>query len=65
VLSTQSNPYPHHDPLQDQMPYNPFWRLVDADRLGIAGHSAGGNAANSVQSSDFHRLKAGEGCPEL
>lgn len=60
--STPSEPYPHNPTcaasvtplfeLAAAAPHNPFWDVVDRDRLGLAGHSLGAGAVSTVQAMD-------------
>ena len=52
--STPSKPYPNNVTCANTYPttvtaYNPYWNLIDPDRLGIAGHSAGAAGVSIVQ----------------
>jgi hypothetical protein len=59
MLSTPSSPYPWAlGPNATGTPtFNPFWANVDANRLGIAGHSLGAIAVTPIGQQDV-RVKA-------
>lgn len=47
-------PYPHNQTCAGTYPttvtaFNPFWDRMDADRLGLAGHSLGASGVSNVQ----------------
>lgn len=60
--STPTDPYPHNatcaatvGPLHDlpaATAHNPFWDVLDHDRLGLAGHSLGATGVARVQAMD-------------
>ena len=60
--STPVQPYPHNATcastvgplhgLDAAAAHNPFWELVDRDRLGLAGHSLGATGVTRVQAMD-------------
>ncbi|WP_255152020.1 alpha/beta hydrolase family protein [Halorarius halobius] len=56
LLSTPDEPYPHTAGRTDVPApvrrYNPLYELVDPDRVGIVGHSAGAIGASVVQGLD-------------
>jgi hypothetical protein len=53
-LSTPDDPYPHGYTRDGAAltPHNPFFELVDHDRLGIVGHSLGATGVSVVQGMD-------------
>ena len=53
-LSTPDSPYPHGYTRDGVTltPHNPFWELLDHDRLGIVGHSLGASGVSVVQGMD-------------
>lgn len=55
LLSSPSKPYPHEATCKGTYPtktnvFNPFHAVVDADRVGLAGHSYGAGGVTWVQS---------------
>jgi hypothetical protein len=55
MLSSPNQPYPHEQSCADTYPtvtatHNPFYEYIDAERLGIAGHSYGAGGVTWVQS---------------
>lgn len=52
-LSTPDAPYPPEQPRSaPTTPYNPFFDVIDHDRLGIVGHSLGATGVSVVQGMD-------------
>ena len=56
LFSTPRRPYRYHRAFMPEsegsVAFNPWWRLLDPTRVGLAGHSAGASAVSVVQQWD-------------
>lgn len=51
ATATPDAPQPHAAPDTGTDDFNPWWQVIDRDRIGIAGHSLGASAVSFVQAN--------------